>query len=92
MLNIYQKIQKIESLQAEADKATKAFKVRYNIDCIEHCSKCCRYNDINATPLEFLPLAWHFYKTGQLEQLFEKISTVEETPTKVEDVTSPAWL
>ena len=31
MLNLYQKIQKIETIQAEADKATKAFKNRYAI-------------------------------------------------------------
>lgn len=74
MLNLYQKIQKIESIQAEADKATKSFKNHYHIDCIEHCSKCCRFEGVNATPLEFLPLAWHFYKTGQLESIFEKVS------------------
>ncbi|MBQ3643082.1 MAG: YkgJ family cysteine cluster protein [Candidatus Riflebacteria bacterium] len=74
MLNLYQKIQKIETIQAEADKATKAFKNRYQIDCIEYCAECCKYNDINATPLEFLPLAWHFYKCGKLEELFERVS------------------
>ena len=78
MLNIYQKIQKVESLQTEADKATKAFKARYNIDCIEHCANCCRYKDINATPLEFLPLAWHLYKCGQLDAVFEKVSKSSE--------------
>lgn len=74
MLNLYQKIQKIETIQTEADKATKAFKNRYQIDCIEYCAECCKYNDINATPLEFLPLAWHFYKCGKLEELFERVS------------------
>ena len=78
MLNLYQKIQKIETIQAEADKATKAFKNRYGIDCLEHCAECCKYKDINATPLEFLPLAWHFYKSGQLEEVFEKISNHKE--------------
>ncbi len=78
MLTIYQKIQKIESLQTEADNETKAFKNRYKIDCLEFCSKCCRYEDINATTLEFLPLAWHFYKTGQLEEIHNKISNYNE--------------
>lgn len=73
MLNLYQKIQKIESLQAEADKETSAFKKRYNIDCLIHCSKCCQYDGITASPLEFLPLAWHYYKIGQLDELIEKL-------------------
>lgn len=77
MQNLYQKIQKIESLQAEADRATAAFKKRYDIDCLQHCAECCKYNDINASPLEFLPLAWHFYKVGMLDQIFEKASTTE---------------
>ncbi len=79
MLNLYQKIQKIESIEAKADKATAAFKKRYNIDCIQYCSKCCRYDDINATPLEFLPLAWHFYKSGMLDELYEKVSNRKDS-------------
>lgn len=79
MLNLYQKIQKIESLQAEADKETTAFKRRYGIDCLEHCSKCCQYNDITASPLEFLPLAWHYYKAGQLDELVEKLANSQGT-------------
>ena len=78
MLTLYQKIQKIDTIQKEADKATSAFKKKYNIDCIEHCAQCCRYNDINATPLEFLPLAWHFYKCGKLEEVFDKLSQRKE--------------
>ncbi len=78
MINLYQKIQKIETIQAEADKATKSFKSRYHIDCLEHCSKCCRYENVNATPLEFLPLAWHFYKCGQLDYIFDKINNHKE--------------
>ncbi len=74
MLNLYQKIQKIESLQAEADRATASFKKRYHVDCIEHCAECCKYSQIEANPLEFLPLAWHYYKIGQLEQLFDRVS------------------
>ena len=77
MQNLYQKIQKIESLQAAADRATAAFKKRYNVDCLQHCAECCKYNDINASPLEFLPMAWHLYKTGQLEDFFEKISKTD---------------
>lgn len=78
MLNLYQKIQKIESIQTEADKATNSFKKKYKIDCIEHCSKCCRFEGVNATPLEFLPLAWHFYKVGKLEEIFHLVSNYNE--------------
>ena len=44
-----------------------------------HCSKCCLYDDINATPLEFLPLAFHLYKSGLLEEVIEKINNKNDS-------------
>ena len=74
MKTLYQKIQRIESLQAKADEQTSYFKKHANIDCLEHCAECCRYDDIEATPIEFLPLAWHAYKLGLIDEWLEKLS------------------
>ena len=73
MKSLYQKIQRIESLQNNADEHTSLFKKHAKIDCLEHCAECCRYNDIEATPLEFLPLAWHAYKLGLIDEWYEKL-------------------
>lgn len=77
MITLYHKVQKIESLQKSIDKDTRIFKLSAGIDCEKHCAECCRYNDINATPLEFLPFAWHAYKLGQLDQWFDQLEKNE---------------
>ena len=79
MFTVYQKVQKIESLQKTIDKDTMAFKHNSGIDCTKHCTECCRYPDINATPLEFLPFAWHSYKLGLLDQWFDRLESCESS-------------
>ncbi len=79
MFTVYQKVQKIESLQKTIDKETMAFKHNAGIDCEKHCAECCRYHDINATPLEFLPFAWHSYRLGLLDQWFDRLENCESS-------------
>ncbi|HNW10909.1 MAG TPA: hypothetical protein PKI71_06050, partial [Candidatus Rifleibacterium sp.] len=77
MITLYHKVQKIESLQKSIDKDTRIFKLSAGIDCEKHCAECCRYHDINATPLEFLPFAWHACRLGQLDQWFDQLEKNE---------------
>ncbi len=73
MNSLYQKIQKVETLQNSIDREIKIFKTNSGIDCPRHCSECCNYQDIMATPLEFLPFAWHAFKIGQLDYWFDEL-------------------
>lgn len=73
MISLYHKVQKIETLQRIIDKDTRAFKRHTCIDCENHCAECCHYHDVTATPLEFLPFAWHASKLGLLEQWFDEL-------------------
>ena len=73
MKSLYQKVQRVESLQKKADEQSALFKKHAHIDCLEFCADCCRYNDIEATPIEFLPLAWHAYKLGFIDEWLEKL-------------------
>ncbi len=74
MINIYQKIQKVETLQRRVDREIASFKRQACIDCYHHCIECCSYNDVQATPLEFLPFAYHALKLGLIDQWHEEIS------------------
>ena len=78
MISLYHKVQKIETLQKTIDKDTKSFKRHTCIDCENHCSECCRYHDVNASPLEFLPFAWHAYKLGMLDHWFDELEKHEQ--------------
>ncbi|HNX75876.1 MAG TPA: YkgJ family cysteine cluster protein [Candidatus Rifleibacterium sp.] len=73
MISLYHKIQRIETLQQKINRDTKAFKNLAGINCDNHCAECCRYQDISATTLEFLPFAWHASKLGVLDYWFDKI-------------------
>lgn len=78
MGSLYQKVQRIETLQKTIDREIRQFKLANAINCLQNCSECCRYNDIQATPLEFLPFAWHAYRLGQLEFWLEKLENTSD--------------
>ena len=40
MISLYQKIQKVETLQKLADNQTLKFKHLMKIDCLKHCAEC----------------------------------------------------
>ena len=77
MLSLYHRIQKIESLQKSIDHEIRACKNHTGIECLQHCSHCCSYEDINASPAEFLPFAWHAWRLGLLEQWFDELEKHE---------------
>lgn len=43
------------------------------------CGKCCTKPNIDATVLEFLPLAMHYYMTGQADQKLEELQNKDVT-------------
>ena len=73
MLSLYHRIQKIESLQKAADKDVRLCKSHTGLACLQHCAKCCSYEDITASPAEFLPFAWHAWRVGLLDQWFDEL-------------------
>ncbi|EKD82336.1 MAG: fe-S-cluster oxidoreductase [uncultured bacterium] len=73
MLSLYHRIQKIESLQKAVDKEVRQCKNHTGIECQQHCAQCCNYQDITASPAEFLPFAWHAWRLGLLDQWFDEL-------------------
>lgn len=91
MISLYHKIQKVETLQKTIDKDTRAFKRLTGIECENHCAECCRYHDVTATPLEFLPFAWHAYKLGLMEQWFDALDSNEGLQCIFSRLDNNAW-
>ena len=56
------------------EKEVAAFQQATGMSCLARCGRCCQHPDISATPLEFLPLAYHLYKTGQAEAWYQRLS------------------
>ena len=42
--------------------------------CILGCGKCCTTPDIDASPLEFLPWAFHLFLNGKAEETLEELN------------------
>lgn len=65
---IEQKVRLIEELFQRLDSEINAFKSETSLHCLTGCGKCCSKPDIDASPLEFLPWAFHLFLNGKAEE------------------------
>lgn len=72
-MSIARKVRSVERLFELLDQEITAFKSETKLYCVTGCGHCCTKPDIDATPLEFLPFAFHLFLTGQAEITLEKL-------------------
>ena len=60
------------------DTHIEAFRAESGISCVQGCGKCCFNPGVNASPLEFLPIAYDLMLKGHAELLYEQIESSEE--------------
>lgn len=72
-MKLHHKVQAVERVFRELDKELAAFKDATGLHCISGCGLCCKKPDIAASPLEFLPLAYHLFKENKALQWLEQI-------------------
>ncbi len=65
---------KVEKLYAELDKDIAVFQEKCGIYCVTGCNACCLKKDIEASVLEFLPLAYFLVETHQYDEFLERLS------------------
>jgi len=63
-----QKVRLVEELFGRLDREINAFKSETSLHCLTGCGKCCSKPDIDASPLEFLPWAFHLFLNGKAEE------------------------
>lgn len=68
-----QKIKAVEAIFTELEEEISLFKVKTGLNCVTGCGACCKKPDIEATVLEFLPLAHYFYLKGEAENIYDKL-------------------
>lgn len=76
-MTLPQKVALIEKLFHELDLETATFQNTTGIKCLPGCGRCCSYPNIEATPLEFLPWAFHLFLQGEAEKMLQLLR--EET-------------
>jgi len=65
----------VRALHQELDDDIQAFQAATGLHCRFGCGRCCLKPDIEATPLEFLPLAVELYREGKAEAWLESLAT-----------------
>lgn len=72
-MSVYKKVQQVEKLFRLAEKDVATFQQATGLKCKSSCGMCCLKPDIAASPLEFLPLAYHLYKNDLAYEWLEKV-------------------
>ena len=70
-----QKIRQVERIFREMDSEFARLKNVTGVTCPEGCMLCCLKPNLEASVLEFLPLAWHLVTTGQHHEVIENIES-----------------
>lgn len=79
-MSIERRVKLVEELFNKLETEITEFQTKTKLGCIAGCGKCCSTPDIDASPLEFLPYAFHLFVNGKAEQVLNELNT-KETPT-----------
>lgn len=66
-MSIEIRVNLVESLFAKLDLEISQFQEITTLSCVAGCGKCCNHPEIDASPLEFLPWAFHLFLNGRAE-------------------------
>ncbi len=73
-MNLQQKTLEVKTVFDELDVEAGKYISNSNLTCFTGCGQCCANPKINASVLEFLPLAFDLYKKGKAEEVLELLS------------------
>ena len=65
---IEEKVRQVEALFDRLEVEITAFQSETHLYCNAGCGKCCTTPNIDASPLEFLPWAFHLFLNGKAEE------------------------
>jgi uncharacterized protein len=77
-MGVVKKARAVEGIFKALDKEIGQFKASTGLKCLQGCGACCKKPDIEASILEFLPLAVHLYQQGKAEEILDIIEKDED--------------
>lgn len=78
-MSIEIKVAAVEELFRKLDKEINTLQTETNLHCNAGCGKCCTKLDIEASPLEFLPWAFHIFLNGDAEKVLDELEIKTST-------------
>ena len=73
-MSLAKKVIEIEALFGELDAEINIFQAATKLKCLPGCGRCCTHNQVDASPLEFLPWAYQLHLNGEALQVLEALS------------------
>lgn len=73
-MSIIRKVRAVEKVFSRLEIETQSLRESTGMHCLSGCGRCCMKPDIEASPLEFLPLAFSWYLQGKAEEMLVQAS------------------
>ena len=91
-MSIIRKVRSVERLFDHLGVEINSLQSKTGIHCQTGCGRCCNKPDIEATPLEFLPLAFHLFLERRAHSTLELLTNSESictlySPLSAENIT-----
>ncbi|MEQ9287410.1 MAG: YkgJ family cysteine cluster protein [Cyclobacteriaceae bacterium] len=74
-MSIIRKVRSVERLFERLDLEIAEFRGHTGLFCVQGCGKCCTKPDIDASPLEFLPYAFHLFLTKRAQEVLDALNS-----------------
>ncbi len=74
-MSLKKKVSAVELLYASLDKEIANFQTQSGLYCKAGCGKCCTHAEVDASPLEFLPWAFHLFLNGLALKTLEELKS-----------------
>jgi Fe-S-cluster containining protein len=78
-MSIRRKARSVEIIYRDLELKIEDFKRNTQLHCVAGCGFCCKNPEIEATAIEFLPLALHYYHTSQAEEKYDYFRENKQT-------------
>src|SRR4051812_18901933 len=77
-MNIREFSHNLEKLYEEMSSTFSSYQSSTGWSCLSGCGKCCLNPEIEASPLEMIPMALKLYDEGKLEAWIEKLKSTDQ--------------
>jgi hypothetical protein len=69
----------VEKVFRELDEHISQTSLKAGMNCPHLCNVCCRKRNIEASPIEFIPLAEWLYESGMIDEFLIRLNKSDET-------------
>lgn len=78
-MSLERKVQLVENLFHQLEQESALFEQKSGLSCVSGCGRCCSHPTIEASPLEFLPWAFHLFLVGEAEKTLKNLSETQSS-------------